>query len=213
VFPFRRTLGPLAALLATTAAACAPAAGPAAPSAVPTAAVASPALSASPAVPVPSTSPIAVASPDAGTAFASERYGYRLTMPPGWTVTETPGTGGLHPDEPGVDTFRDTLGHILSVTRDPAPSLAAWTCPIARHLEGDHGLAVESTEDVVVAGLPAKRLQYHLKIDPYVVHYLTTELVADGRGMTLSLESTTGRDDEDRQLLDGILASVELTSG
>ena len=135
--------------------------------------------------------------------FASERHGYRLTVPPGWTVTETPGNGGLHPDEPGVDTFRDRWGHILSVTRDPAPSLAKWTCPIARHLEGDHGLAVESTEDAVVAGLPARLLEYHLHFDPYVTHYLTTELVDGGRGMTLSLESTTGRDDEDRQILDG----------
>ena len=60
--------------------------------------------------------------------------------------------------------------------------------------------------------MPAKLLQYHLKFDPYVVHYLTTELVDGGRGMTLSLESTTKRDDEDRQILDEILSSVELTT-
>ncbi len=181
------------------AAACAPAPAPATASGTPSVAVASAA--------VPS-----IVSPSVGTSlqFVSERHGYRLTVPPGWTVTETPGNGGLHPDEPGVDTFRDTLGHILSVTRDPAPSLAKWTCPIARHLEGDHGLAVESTEDAVVAGLPARLLEYHLHFDPYVTHYLTTEVVDGGRGMTLSLESTTGRDDEDRQILEGILSTVEL---
>jgi hypothetical protein len=31
--------------------------------------------------------------------------------------------------------------------------------------------------------------------------------------MTLSLESTTGRDDEDRAILDGILDSLVLTKG
>ena len=160
--------------------------------------------------PTPATGAAASAVAGAAVEFVSERHGYGLTVPPGWTVTETPGNGGLHPDEPGVDTFRDTLGHILSVTRDPAPSLAKWTCPIARHLEDGHGLAVESTDDAVVAGLPARILEYHLHFDPYVTHYLTTELVDGGRGMTLSLESTTGRDNEDRHILDGILSTVEL---
>jgi hypothetical protein len=44
------------------------------------------------------------------TPFASSRYGYRLDLPTGWRVTETPGSGGVHPDEPVVDTFRDGVG-------------------------------------------------------------------------------------------------------
>jgi hypothetical protein len=197
-------------LLSVSAAACAPvgvATAPATPATAPTTTTGTAIPSVAPSTATASTSAAT------GNEFASARHAYRLTVPPGWTVTETPGTGGLHPDEPGVDTFQDTLGHILSVTRDPAPALAQWTCPIARHLEGDHGLAVESTDDAVVAGLPARILHYHLKFDPYVVHYLTTELVDGGRGMTLSLESTTGRDDEDRAILDGILDSLVLTKG
>ena len=197
----RRWLGPGrragALVLALTLAGCAAAAvdpasgsgGPVAPPSRPPAAVSS-------------TTPVAV--------LESGRYGYRLTIPAGWHGTETPGTGGLHPDEPGVDTFRDQVGHILSVTSEPAPTASGWTCAIARHLEHDHTLPVESSEDVIVAGRPARLLQYHLTISPYVIHYLTVEVPVDGRGLTFSLESTTKRDDEDRRILDGLIDGVEL---
>lgn len=154
-----------------------------------------------------------LASPVAVTSFVSKRYGYRLVYPTDWTATETPGTGGLHPDEPGVDTFKDPIGHILSVVGEPATALSGWTCAIDRHLENDHGLAVESVENLTVAGVPARLSAFHLVIKPYVIHYLTVELVHDGRGLTLSLESTTKRDGEDRAMLDSLLASFELTGG
>lgn len=145
-----------------------------------------------------------------GTVFESQRYGYRLVYPPGWTATETPGRGGVHPDEPGVDTFRDPGGHILSVVREPAPALTGWTCAIALHVQGEHQLSLETSEDITVAGVPARLLRYHLVIKPYVIHYLTVELVHDGAGLTLSLESTTGDDDQDRAVLDSLLAQLTL---
>ena len=80
---------------------------------------ASPVVPASP--PASSVAPTAAASADAGTPFTSSRYGYALLVPDGWTVTETPGTGGLHPDEPGVDTFHGPDGRILSVVGEPVP--------------------------------------------------------------------------------------------
>lgn len=150
------------------------------------------------------------ATPGAGTRFESNRYGYRLTYPPGWKATETFGTGGVHPDEPGVDTFRDTAGHILSVVSEPAPALAGWTCAIARHLEHDHGVRVEASEDLTVGGRPARLFEHHLEISPYVIHYLTVELVDQDRGLTFSMESTTKRDDEDRRTLDALMATIEL---
>lgn len=169
--------------------------------------IASGAATASPA----SASPPASALPSAaGTVFESQRYGYRLVYPPGWSATETPGSGGVHPDEPGVDTFRDPGGHILSVVREPAPSLTGWTCAIALHLQGEHQLSLEASEDIVVAGVPARLLTYHLIIKPYVIHYLTVELVHQGAGLTLSLESTTGDDGGDRAILDSLLAQLAL---
>jgi len=145
----------------------------------------------------------------APTPFTSERYGYSLVVPPGWTVRETPGTGGLHPDEPGVDTFRDRFGHILSVVGAPATSLDGWTSAIDQHLEHDHGLAVESEDRVPAAGTTARISQYHLPVPPsYVIHYLDADLVAGGRGLTLSLESTTRDDAADRAVIDAFLASL-----
>jgi hypothetical protein len=157
------------------------------------------------------------ASPPAGSAaddsvgFASDRYGYRLVTPADWTVAETPGTGGVHPDEPGVDTFKDRIGHILSVVGEPTvPALELWSCTIGRHLQGEHHLAVETVDELIVDGIPARLSSYHLVIKPYVIHYLTVELVRGGQGLTFSLESTTGRDEEDRLLLDEILGSADV---
>ena len=159
---------------------------------------------------VPSAS-ISVASPTSDT-FTSARYGYSLVRPTGWKVTETPGSGGVHPGEPGVDNFQDLLGHSLSIVGEPAvPALAEWTCAIGQHLQGEHALAVEKVEDLTVAGVPARLSDYHLVISPYVIHYLTVEIVRGQQGLTLSLESTTGNDAEDRAILDAILGQLSFT--
>ena len=117
MFPVRPAL---AALLTLAVAACATATPSAAPATFPS----SPSPSPSPAL-------SATAGPSAasGAEFASERHGYRLTVPPGWTVTETPGNGGLHPDEPGVDTFRDTVG---TSSASPATRRHRWRSGPAR---------------------------------------------------------------------------------
>ena len=120
------------------------------------------------------------------------------------------GTGGIHPGEPGVDTYRDRKGHILSVVGEPVESAASWTCAIVRHLEdGEHQLEADAVEEVVVAGRHATLREHHLVIKPYVIHYLTVQLEVEGRGLTLSLESTT-TDDQQIGILDTILASLEV---
>ena len=110
------------------------------------------------------------------------------------------GRAGLTPDEPGVDTFNDHAGHTLSIVGEKAVALAEWTCSIGQHLQGEHALVVEDVEDTLVASSPARISDYHMTISPYVIHYLTVEVVRDGQGLTLAMESTTGRDDEDRRL-------------
>jgi hypothetical protein len=152
------------------------------------------------------------ASADDATTFTSARYRYGLAMPRDWTVSETPGTGGVHPDEPGVDTFQDRFGHILSVVGESSvPALAGWTCAIARHLTGDHQLVADNEETVTIDGEPARLTSYHLAFSPYVTHYLTAEVVHAGRGLTLSLESTTGDDADDRALFDQVVTSFAFT--
>ena len=200
--PFERSRGvsvripafAAAVSLAAILAGCAPAAPSAPPAPGVTATVATP-----------------TGSPLAGEVFESDRYGYRIALPDGWTATETPGTGGLHPNEPGVDTLDDRAGHLVSIVGEPAPELAAWTCAIRGHLEGEHALPVETTEAIVVGGEEARLVGHHLLIDPYVIHYLTAEVVHEGRGLTVSLESTTGDDAADRAILDDLLSSLEWT--
>ena len=86
VAPRRRGLA--AILLMISAAACAPASGSSTPSTAPSTTVG---------FATPSTSSAAPSSPAAGVEFASTRHGYRLTVPAGWTVTETPGTAACTP--------------------------------------------------------------------------------------------------------------------
>lgn len=148
-----------------------------------------------------------------GVPFVSDRYRYTLVVPAGWTSTATPGSGGLHPDEPGVDTFRDHRGHVLSVVGEAlavGTGLASWTCAISQHLSTEHAAPVESTESIEVAGLPARLTRHHVRIDPYVIHYLNVELVEGPIGLTLSMESTTGDDPADEALLRSFLDRLSL---
>lgn len=201
-------VGLTGAIAAASVASCAV---PAGPSSQPHALV----VTDTPSVPSPSSigaSPSAtmVGSTVRQVPFVSSRYGYQLVAPGNWTATETPGSGGTHPDEPGVDTFRDGEGHILSIVGEPAAALTSWTCAINKHLMGDeHGLAVEDSAAIDVAGVPGRISEYHLEIRPYVIHYLTVEAVRNGVGLTLSFESTTRRDVEDRQILDDLLRDFQ----
>lgn len=152
------------------------------------------------------------ASTDAA-RFTSARYGYTVAIPTGWKVTETPGTGGVHPDEPGVDTFKARAGHILSVVGEPnTPALAGWTCAINRHLGGEHDLDAVKVEMLSVGGEPARLSEFNLIIKPYLIHYLTVEVTRGGRGLTLSLESTIDDAARDREVLDAFLASFAFTA-
>ena len=159
-----------------------------------------------------SPAPSETATPS-GTAFASERYRYGLVLPEGWTMTETPGSGGLHPDEPGVDTLRDTA-RIISIVGEPVPAgsgLERWSCAIGEHLVGEHETPADSTEAIIVAGRPARLSRYHLHIDPYVIHYLNVELINGDMGLTISMESTAGDDAADEAVLRSLLDTVSLS--
>ncbi len=149
---------------------------------------------------------VVVPSPSS-TAFHSDRHGYSVTMPGRWSTNEPPGAGGVHPDEPGVDTFRNG-GHVFYVTAETTTGQpSAWTCAIVQHLEGpDHGLTARTTGPLTVDGVPGRLSEFELLIKPYRIHYLEAEVVRAGRGYALSLESTTGDDAGDRAVLDGLIA-------
>ena len=112
---------------------------------------------------------------------------------------------------PGVDTFRDRFGHILSVVGEPVTDPGGWTPAIDRHLRGEHRLEVEATELLTVAGAAATLTGYHLPIPPsYLIHYLDAAFAGDGLGLVLlarvddpATTRATGR------CLDGFLESLE----
>lgn len=157
----------------------------------------------------PSTAP----SSDAGTPFESTRYGYRLVIPDGWTISETPGAGGLHPDEAGVDTFRSGTGLIVSVVGEAiavGTTLDDWTCAINTHLTDEHATTAESTEIVEVADHTARVTRYHLRFDPYAIYYQNAELIDGSVGLTISMESTTNDDSADEMAFRALLDSLTL---
>lgn len=143
-------------------------------------------------------------------AFRSSRYGYGIVHPAEWTVIETPGSGGALPGEPGVDTFQDKSGRSLTVVnRRGAPALEAWDCVAG--LGGGRGVFISASlgESLTVAGAPARLSENSLFVLPFVVHYLTVEVERRGQPLTVSLVSTTGRDRDDRAILDAILADLD----
>lgn len=150
-------------------------------------------------------------APGTPTAFRSTRYGYGLAVPAGFTATEAPGAGGLHPAEPGVDTFDDGHGTRLYVIRFTVPAgmrLTDWVCPVSTHFATEHRLAAELSEGLTIGGQAARLSMYHLRIPPYVTLYLEAEVVKGTSGYAFGLESTRTMDAEDRTLFDEVLRSV-----
>lgn len=156
-----------------------------------------------------SSTPSSSAAASEAASFHSDRYGYRLAVPAGWTATPNPGAGGVHPGDPGVDVFTDGRGNTLYIVAEPVPagtSGDAWTSGVARHLEVDHGLTADGRTDVVVDGRPGRLIEYHLRFDPYVTHELVTQVIRGERGYAITLEGLDGRDADDRALLETLLA-------
>ena len=125
--------------------------------------------------------------------FISGRYGYRWTLPAGWTVTETPGTGGVHPGEPGLDTFTDGRGTTVTVgvtTVAPTQQLASWICPVVAHLEDFHDEPREAVASMTLGGVPATISTFHFVAPPYRVLELEVQVIRGTKGFFLSWTDT-----------------------
>ena len=125
--------------------------------------------------------------------FTSARHGYAWTLPAGWSVTETPGSGGVHPGEPGLDTFTDGRGTTVTVgvtAVAPTQQLALWVCPVVAHLESVHGEPREAVANLTLGGVPATISTFHFVAPPYRVLELEVEAIRGAQGYFLSWTDT-----------------------
>jgi hypothetical protein len=125
--------------------------------------------------------------------FTSGRYGYRWALPGGWTVTETPGSGGVHPGEPGLDTFTDGRGTTVTVgviTVAPTQQLTSWICPVVAHLEDFHDEPREAVASMTLGGVPATISTFHFVAPPYRVLELEVQAIRGTKGFFLSWTDT-----------------------
>jgi hypothetical protein len=125
--------------------------------------------------------------------FMSSRYGYDWILPGGWSVTETPGTGGVHPGEPGLDTFTDGRGTTVTVgvtTVAPTQLLTSWICPVVAHLEDFHGEPREAVASMSLGAVPATISTFHFTAPPYRVLELEVQAIRGTQGFFLSWTDT-----------------------
>ncbi|HXX61170.1 MAG TPA: hypothetical protein VEI48_07770 [Candidatus Sulfotelmatobacter sp.] len=125
--------------------------------------------------------------------FTSERYRYGWQLPAGWTVTETPGSGGVHPGEPGLDTFTDRRGTTITVgvvAVAATQQLASWICPVVAHLEDLHGEPREAVASISLGGVPATISTFHFVAPPYRVLELEVQAIHGTQGFFLSWTDT-----------------------
>ena len=125
--------------------------------------------------------------------FTSARYGYTWALPGGWTVTETPGAGGVHPGEPGLDTFTDGRGTTVTVgvtAVAPTQQLSSWICPVVVHLEDFHGEPREAVASMTLGGVPATISTFHFTAPPYRVLELEVQAIRGAQGFFLSWTDT-----------------------
>ena len=149
-------------------------------------------------------------------AFASKRYGYRLTLPRGWRHEPTPGTwdGVLYPGEAGVDTFVDASAtRRVFVAARPvgsAVTAAEWAAEIAEGVpspcsRNDRGKATVAASEAQVAVYECS--------DGYVA--INATLLRGGRGFALGWVSpsdgSAAAAARGRRQFDAVLGSLVFT--
>ena len=147
-------------------------------------------------------------------AFASERYGYRLTLPNGWRREPTPGrwNGALYPGDPGVDTFVDpAAARRVFVAARPvgrAVTPARWAATIAAGVPAPCGKALSRTRRAF-AGTSADIATYECS-DGYIA--INATLIRDRRGFAVGWVSPAGSLAADQTQFEAVLRSLQFTN-
>ncbi len=153
--------------------------------------------------------------PSGWTEFVSPRYGYAVGVPAGWQIEAVAGTGGLHPGEPGTDTFTGD-GRQLSVVVIPIPpgtDPSDWRSPVTEHYEGPepdgHGLTAEIDQPITIDGAEGSLRRYRLEIPPYEQLILDAEAVIGRQAYLITYLGFDGLDDEYESEFEAILATFD----
>lgn len=154
--------------------------------------------------------------PDGWEGFVSPRFGYSVGIPSGWLIEEVAGTGGLHPGEPGTDTFTGD-NRQLTVLRMPVPAgsdITSWRSPIVEHYEGPepdgHGAVAEEDRSIAIDGHDARYRVYRTATPPYEQVILDAEAIVDGEAYVVTYLGLARQDRAYREEFSMILDTIDL---
>lgn len=136
----------------------------------------------------------------AGKTFRSERHGYALVLPAGWSVTEPPGrwSGTPYPGSAGVDTYSGPVpGRMLLASSRPVTArmtLQKWAAGVIRNTPPACGRP-ETNVAARLGGEPARRFTNHCSDGYYLINVVALHR---GRGYVFISASAAENDRRDR---------------
>lgn len=150
--------------------------------------------------------PATVAAPeDAWERFVSERFGYSMAHPTGWTVTEADGQDSYLLDGTPYVTVRPSPLADYTLERFVTELLAVY--------EEQVGAKPETNQEVVLGGQPGRFLTFHFKDDLGAGVYVA-EVVAmlDDVGWEILLTEQAGSEATDTPVLEAMLSTFVFTN-
>ena len=173
----------------------------------------------------------ALAAPSPGTiavhgksqTFSSNRYGYSVTIPASWLVTEIPGkwngiAKGVGEQDAGTDRFSSPGVIAIEVgfqAQADGTSIAAWESSEAAWVREGDCTEASSTEAIKVAGRDVLLLgetcpSQVIGENPGNQSFLNAFLVNGGTGVLIQMNSRKGHEAADRATFLQILGTLKL---
>ncbi|MFH0750653.1 MAG: hypothetical protein ABIG85_07625 [Chloroflexota bacterium] len=149
--------------------------------------------------------PATVAAPeDAWERFVSERFGYSMAHPPGWTVNEVE----------NMDWYlvEGTTYVTVSPSSLPAYTLERYLKELFALYEEQLGVKPETNEEMALGGEPARFLTYHFKNEEGVEVYMAEAIAVRGDlGWDVFLTEQAGSEKDDTPVFAAMLSTFTFT--
>jgi hypothetical protein len=145
--------------------------------------------------------PATVAAPEnAWERFVSERFGYSMAHPPGWTVKE----------DDGLDSYLVEGTPYVSVQPSSLPgyTLERYATELLGLYEEQLGAKPESNVEIALGGQPARFYTYHFKNDEGVQIYVAEAVAMLGdTGWEVFLTEQAGSETDDTPVFQAMLST------